>query len=93
MTEIEVAIKDYAIPETKEYLSPFFGKPFGDTFVVYTTKNDYLQPIEVFNEKGAAIRYVDKFMTNCLNQAPHSKPGYLVVDANSRESVRNKGHD
>ena len=92
MKKTESPILDYVIDEAKEYLSPFFGKPFGDTFIVYTAKNDYLQATEVFKERVAAIRYAEKFMTDCQNQGD-SKPGYLVLDANSRQSIRSKGHD
>mgnify|MGYP006119569141 FL=1 len=65
ITKIEAPILNYVLDEAKEYLSPFFGKPFGDTFLVYGEKNGFLQATEVFKESVAAIRYAEKFMADC----------------------------
>lgn len=65
ITKTEAPVLNYVLDEAKEYLSPFFGKPFGDTFIVYTEKNGHLQATEVFKESIAAIRYAEKFMTDC----------------------------
>lgn len=65
ITKTEAPVLNYVLDEAKECLSPFFGKPFGDTFLVYGEKNGYLQATEVFKERVAAIRYAEKFMADC----------------------------
>ena len=65
ITKIEAPVHDYVLDEAQEYLSPFFGKPFGDTFLVYGEKNGHLCATEVFKERVAAIRYAEKFMADC----------------------------
>jgi hypothetical protein len=65
ITKTEAPVLNYVLDEAKEYLSPFFGKPFGDTFLVYGEKNGSLQATEVFKEGVAATRYAEKFMADC----------------------------
>jgi hypothetical protein len=48
----EYPILDYVIDEPKHYLSPFFGKAFGNQFLVYTEKKNYAPDQEVFSDKG-----------------------------------------
>ena len=63
INEIETQVVGYNIQE-KDYLSPLFAKPFGDTYILYTEIKGVIQDQDLFKDKKIALKLAETFMAD-----------------------------
>lgn len=63
LSDVEIPILGYGIAE-KEYVSPLFAKPFGDTYFVYTEIKGAFCIKELFKDQSQAMKWAETFLTD-----------------------------
>lgn len=91
INEIETQVEGYNIQE-KDYLSPLFAKPFGDTYILYTEIKGVIQDQDLFKDKNIALKLAETFMADQLKLGI-LKVGYLIIDVNQKKVVVSKGEN